>query len=70
MSKKAKEPSDHVPLCPLCEGELCKEQKTKGGWNCKCGEFVPRGCQIPPRIEDATGCNVLAATKKPESPEG
>ena len=58
--KKYEEPADHVPLCPLCEGELCEDQKTRDGWNCACGEYVPKGCHIPPRLENPTGCNALA----------
>ena len=61
---KYEEPADHVPLCPICQGELHEEHKTKGGWNCACGEYVPKGCHIPPRLEKSTGCGGLAETAK------
>jgi hypothetical protein len=35
-------------LCPACGGVLSEEQRTKDGWNCKCGEFVPESLAINP----------------------
>ncbi len=67
--EKYEEPADHLPLCPICQGELRKEQKTKGGWNCACGEYVPKGCHIPPRLEDPPSCSGQAGTEKDKLPE-
>ena len=64
QKEEPKIPEDHDTLCPICEGALSDEQKTKSGWNCACGEFVPKGCHIPPRVESGCGCNALAAMKK------
>jgi hypothetical protein len=35
-------------LCPLCGRELKEEQRTEGGWECRCGEFVPEGAAFSP----------------------
>lgn len=35
-------------LCPVCGGTLTDKEKIKGGWNCKCGEFVPEGMEVNP----------------------
>ena len=48
---------DHLPLCPFCERDLKEENRTKDGWNCACGEHIPKGMQVPPRIEQATPCH-------------
>jgi hypothetical protein len=46
------DPGDFVPdenlLCPLCGRELEGARSVKGGWECKCGEFVPEGLSVNP----------------------
>ena len=54
MDKPAKParglPTDNIlPLCPVCGRELDSTvKKIKGGWNCKCGEFIPENLVINP----------------------
>ncbi|MCE5311931.1 MAG: hypothetical protein LLF86_02125 [Nitrospiraceae bacterium] len=36
-------------LCPICGMELTEKERTEGGWNCKCGEFIPDGMVIDPK---------------------
>jgi len=36
------------PLCPLCGRELESKDYTDGGWDCRCGEFVPKKLVINP----------------------
>lgn len=35
-------------LCPACGSELKEGDKVEGGWNCKCGEFIPKEIAINP----------------------
>lgn len=44
-----------VPLCPICIRELEATSLTDGGWNCRCGEFIPEGLQVSPRVQPAKG---------------
>jgi len=37
-----------LPLCPVCGRELDSAGAVSGGWNCKCGEFVPERLIINP----------------------
>lgn len=39
-----------APLCPVCGRELGmdKIKNEKGGWDCKCGEFIPKRLVINP----------------------
>lgn len=40
---------DIQPLCPVCGRELDKAKAADGGgWNCKCGEFIPEKLTINP----------------------
>ena len=40
---------DIQPLCPVYGRELDKAKAADGGgWNCKCGEFIPEGTQVSP----------------------
>jgi hypothetical protein len=32
--------------CPLCGRELEKSARRDGGWQCRCGEFVPEGLSL------------------------
>lgn len=44
-----------IYLCPFCEKQL--ENKAQGGWDCKCGEFVPSGFEkVPSHCDD---CAIL-----------
>jgi len=48
-SKKIFEKIDGIsPLCPVCGRELDYTKMTEGGWNCKCGEFIPESLVINP----------------------
>ncbi|MDH4101138.1 MAG: hypothetical protein OEV28_11275 [Nitrospirota bacterium] len=44
-----------IYLCPFCEKQL--ENKVKGGWECKCGEYVPAGYEKTPSHCD--DCSIL-----------
>jgi ribosomal protein L37AE/L43A len=58
------EVQDHLPSCPICSTALEEGHRTEGGWECgKCGEFVPKGLEIPPRIEEAPPCHGRADVK-------
>ncbi|MCX5717222.1 MAG: hypothetical protein NTW44_02710 [Nitrospirae bacterium] len=46
--KKAEEGEEVLPLCPVCGRELDKAKAAGGGWNCKCGEFIPKRLVINP----------------------
>jgi len=35
-------------ICPVCGAVLTDEERTEDGWNCKCGEFIPRGLAVNP----------------------
>jgi len=35
-------------LCPACGAVLTDGQRVKGGWNCRCGEFIPEKLVINP----------------------
>ncbi|MDP3259371.1 MAG: hypothetical protein Q8M34_02120 [Thermodesulfovibrionales bacterium] len=40
---------DIKPLCPVCGRELdAAKAAAGGGWNCKCGEFIPSRLSINP----------------------
>lgn len=39
-------PLKGVLHCPLCGRELDEAQRAKGGWNCRCGEFVPEALAL------------------------
>jgi ribosomal protein L37AE/L43A len=39
---------DIPPLCPVCGRELYSRERIAGGWNCKCGEFIPEGTEVSP----------------------
>lgn len=30
-------------MCPMCGRELEDSEKKEGGWDCRCGEFIPEG---------------------------
>lgn len=46
MSEKGKA-LEEIYLCPLCGRELTEDgRSSKGGWLCRCGEFIPEGTQI------------------------
>ncbi len=40
-------------LCPACGAALTEEERIAGGWDCKCGDFIPEGLAINP----STGCS-------------
>lgn len=44
------ENTEHMPpLCPVCGRELDKAGiNIQGGWDCRCGEFIPKGLAIDP----------------------
>lgn len=47
--KVSKEIEEVLPLCPVCGRELDKAKAAdRSGWNCKCGEFVPKRLAINP----------------------
>ncbi|TAL27161.1 MAG: hypothetical protein EPN94_01925 [Nitrospirae bacterium] len=49
MNKKSETLDDIIPLCPVCGRELDKKQVApKGGWNCRCGEFIPKNLAVNP----------------------
>ncbi len=53
MGKKTKKTSEQTEepatLCPLCGRELEKDEiNAKGGWDCKCGEFIPKSLAVNP----------------------
>jgi tRNA(Ile2) C34 agmatinyltransferase TiaS len=35
-------------LCPACGAVLTEEGRTEGGWNCKCGDFIPEAMAVNP----------------------
>lgn len=35
-------------LCPACGNSLTGEERTENGWNCRCGDFIPKGLEINP----------------------
>ncbi|MEJ2323879.1 MAG: hypothetical protein P8Y77_03650 [Nitrospirota bacterium] len=35
-------------LCPLCGRELGESERVEGGWECRCGEFIPEGAAFSP----------------------
>ncbi len=35
-------------MCPICGALLTTEERTEDGWNCKCGEFIPRSLAVNP----------------------
>jgi hypothetical protein len=37
---------DGIMHCPLCGRELVDDERTAGGWECRCGEFVPDGLSL------------------------
>ncbi|MBI4685433.1 MAG: hypothetical protein HY755_09570 [Nitrospirae bacterium] len=38
-----------LPLCPVCGRELEMDKiNDKNGWDCKCGEFIPKQLVINP----------------------
>jgi len=46
------------PLCPVCGRELDKAKiNKKGGWDCRCGEFIPAALAINPFEGCAHGLN-------------
>jgi hypothetical protein len=42
-----------LPLCPVCGRELGPEHLKKDGYECACGESIPRGLALEP----FEGCN-------------
>jgi hypothetical protein len=49
----AKDPRDIIVpreniLCPLCGRELKEARAVDGGWECRCGEFVPERLALNP----------------------
>ena len=35
-------------ICPACGALLTDEKRVEGGWNCKCGDFIPQNMAINP----------------------
>jgi ribosomal protein L37AE/L43A len=35
-------------ICPACGAVLTEQERTEGGWNCKCGDFIPESMAINP----------------------
>jgi len=35
-------------ICPACGAVLTEQELTEGGWNCKCGDFIPESMAINP----------------------
>ncbi len=47
--KTSEKIEDILPLCPVCGRELDPAGiNAKGGWDCKCGEFIPKSLIINP----------------------
>lgn len=44
-------------LCPFCGNEL--KEKSAGGWNCQCGEFVPDGYAKNSASCQCEGCKIV-----------
>ena len=35
-------------ICPACGAALTEKERVEGGWNCKCGDFIPENMAINP----------------------
>lgn len=35
-------------ICPACGASLMEQKRIEGGWNCKCGDFIPESMVINP----------------------
>ncbi len=35
-------------ICPACGALLSDQERTEDGWNCKCGDFIPKSMAINP----------------------
>lgn len=46
-----------ILLCPFCGHEL--KEKVEGGWNCRCGEFVPQGYAKESANCKCDSCNIV-----------
>ena len=33
-------------ICPACGAVLTEQERVEGGWNCKCGDFIPESMAI------------------------
>jgi hypothetical protein len=53
--------------CPFCNNPLPDSGKIQGGWNCECGEWIPKGFEIK-EGENCEDCPVLYCPerKKPD----
>ncbi|MDI6800554.1 MAG: hypothetical protein QMD01_00655 [Thermodesulfovibrionales bacterium] len=49
MSEYSNFGSDDIEfICPACGAVLAGEERSEGGWNCKCGDFIPEGMAVNP----------------------
>ncbi len=35
-------------ICPACGALLTTQGRTEDGWNCKCGDFIPKNMAVNP----------------------
>ena len=52
-------------LCPLCGRELDDAQRADGGWECRCGEFIPEGTAFSPFEGCTHGLNCNCGRARP-----
>ena len=50
MTGKAKLSSEYEDLCPLCGRELEASSFSGTSWLCRCGEIIPEGLEVRPRL--------------------
>ncbi len=46
MGEKQKDTLAGIIHCPVCGRELGRPEQMEGGYECRCGEFVPKGLAL------------------------
>jgi hypothetical protein len=67
MPNAGKSSRNEEILCPICGRELGGKQRTDGGWECRCGEFIPNGTALKPFEGCTHGLNCNCGRARPSA---